>query len=429
MNPECPDPKSAAKTTLFRNRNYRFLLVADILTSPGYYIYILAVEWLMLSLNDSRSYLGFMLFSSALARLLFTIYGGIIADRLNRKLIILVTQWGEALVIASILLCYITDVISPIFLIAASFLFGIFSAFASPAYDSIITSIVDKTSLQRGNALLRMANQYSLIIGPIISSTLIVTIGFTGVFLFSLLTILTSSILVSCIQVPDQQSSKLSTSQWEDFKTSVVHIRKHRVLPIIMGLGFVTNFFVAGPLAIVVPILAKDILEGSAFVLGMLEVCLGLGFISSSIFISTQKPFKKPGLAILYSLFVVVLAYSALGFVQQLIPSMITLLLIGFFIQLINIPLFTYIQTNTEPNMIGKVMSLFISAASGLTPLSFAMVSYLLHLHIDIQLVIRISGIFLLVLTAGTFLISSIRNLTYEDSAAKKPEKDPGVSG
>ncbi|MDT2238895.1 MFS transporter [Paenibacillus larvae] len=143
MNPE---PKSATETTLFRNRNYRFLLVADILSSPGYYIYIIAVEWLMLTLYDSRSYLGLMLFSSSFARLLFTIYGGIIADRLNRKLIILVTQWGEAFIIAAILLCYIADVISPVFLIVASFLFGILSAFASPAYESIITSIVEKAA-------------------------------------------------------------------------------------------------------------------------------------------------------------------------------------------------------------------------------------------------------------------------------------------
>lgn len=427
MNPE---PKSATETTLFRNRNYRFLLVADILSSPGYYIYIIAVEWLMLTLYDSRSYLGLMLFSSSFARLLFTIYGGIIADRLNRKLIILVTQWGEAFIIAAILLCYIADVISPVFLIVASFLFGILSAFASPAYESIITSIVEKSSLQRGNALLRLANQYSLIIGPLISSTLIVTIGFVGVFSFSLLTILASSLLVSFIQVPDQQFSEHSTSQWDDFKASVTHIRKHQVLPILMVLGFVINFFVAGPIGVVIPILAKDILEGNAFVLGMLEVSLGLGFILGSITVSIRKPFNRPGLAILYSLLVMVLAYSALGFVQQLILSMFALLLVSFFIQLMNIPLFTYIQTNTEANMVGKVMSLFISVASGLTPLSFAMISYLLHLHIDIQLIIRIFGAFLIVITAGTFLISPIRNLTYENSpqGAKQPEKDQGVS-
>jgi len=70
------------------------------------------------------------------------------------------------------------------------------------------------------------------------------------------------------------------------------------------------------------------------------------------------------------------------------------------------VPLFTYMQMTTEANMIGKVMSMFLSVGTGLTPFSFVLISYLLHLHIDIQLIIRIFG---------AFLISNIRNLTYQD--------------
>lgn len=176
--------KATPQSGIWGNRNYRFFLTAALISSPGYFIYIIAVEWLMLTMYESRSYLGMMLFASTFARLLFMIYGGIIADRLNRRLVVLISQWSEMLLIASILACYLTDTLTPIFLIIVSFLFGIMDAFSGPAHSSMIVSITDKDSLQRANGLLSMAGQYSLIVGPLIGSTLIVTIGFAGVFCF-----------------------------------------------------------------------------------------------------------------------------------------------------------------------------------------------------------------------------------------------------
>lgn len=67
-------------------------------------------------------------------------------------------------------------------------------------------------------------------------------------------------------------------------------------------------------------------------------------------------------------------AYFSLGFVRHLPSSIVLLLIIGFFIQLINVPLFAYMQTTTEANMIGKVMSMFLSVGTGLTPFSFVLI-------------------------------------------------------
>ncbi|WCF06797.1 MFS transporter [Paenibacillus thiaminolyticus] len=369
---------------------------------------------MMLTLFESRSYLGIMVFSSALARLLFMLYGGIIADRLNRKLLVLLSQWGEMLLIGSILLCYLTGLLSPFFLIVVSFLFGILNAFSGPAYSSMITSLIDSDDLQRANALLRMANQYSLIVGPLLGSALIISLGFTGVFLSSLAVLLISSLLLNLVRLPLQGVDERSTTPWEDFRSSLEYIRMDRILPILMALGFIMNFFIAGPMGVLIPIMARDILDGNAFVLALLELSLGSGIILGSLAVSVKKTFIRPGFVILSSLILVVLAYGALGFVYQLVFAMCNIFIIGFSIQLANIPLFTYIQTNTEPRMLGRVMGIFLSAVTGLTPLSLALISYLFHQGIDIQLVIRIFGVFLLIITLGAFLISPLRKLSYK---------------
>lgn len=423
--------KATPQSGIWGNRNYRFFLTAALISSPGYFIYIIAVEWLMLTMYESRSYLGMMLFASTFARLLFTIYGGIIADRLNRKLVVLISQWSELLLIASILACYLTDTLTPIFLIIVSFLFGIMDAFSGPAHSSMIVSITDKDSLQRANGLLRMAGQYSLIIGPLIGSTLIISIGFTGVFLFCMAMLLISSLLIACVRTPPQQvESTRSTTPWEDFRASLAYVRGHRILPITTGIGFLMNFFIAGPMGVMIPIMARDILQGSAFVLAYLQISLGIGFILGALTTSLCKTFVRPGLIMLCFLAVVVLGYSALGFIHQFALAVCALFAIGYSIQLSNIPIFTYIQKTTEARMLGKVTAIMTSVSTALTPLSLALMSYLLHLGVELQSVVRVYGICLILITAGAFCITPLRTLTDKTSTVQQTNTvhEDGVS-
>ncbi|PZM62865.1 MFS transporter [Paenibacillus dendritiformis] len=423
--------KATPQSGIWGNRNYRFFLTAALISSPGYFIYIIAVEWLMLTMYESRSYLGMMLFASTFARLLFTIYGGIIADRLNRKLVVLISQWSELLLIASILACYLTDTLTPIFLIIVSFLFGIMDAFSGPAHSSMIVSITDKDSLQRANGLLRMAGQYSLIIGPLIGSTLIISIGFTGVFLFCMAMLLISSLFIACVRTsPQQVESTRSTTPWEDFRASLAYVRGHRILPITTGIGFLMNLFIAGPMGVMIPIMARDILQGSAFVLACLQISLGIGFILGALTTSLCKTFVRPGLIMLCFLAVVVLGYSELGFIHQFALAVCALFAIGYSIQLSNIPIFTYIQKTTEPHMLGKVTAIMTSVSTALTPLSLALMSYLLHLGVELQSVVRVNGICLMLITAGAFCITPLRTLSDETSAVKHKNtvQDDGVS-
>lgn len=422
--------KATPQSGIWGNRNYRFFLTAALISSPGYFIYIIAVEWLMLTMYESRSYLGMMLFASTFARLLFTIYGGIIADRLNRKLVVLISQWSELLLIASILACYLTDTLTPIFLIIVSFLFGIMDAFSGPAHSSMIVSITDKDSLQRANGLLRMAGQYSLIIGPLIGSTLIISIGFTGVFLFCMAMLLISSLLIACVRTsPQQVESTRSTTPWEDFRASLAYVRGHRILPITTGIGFLMNFLSPGDGS-------HDSDYGPGYFAGQrLRACLSADLAGHRIYTGSAYDLVVQNvcssrLIMLCFLAVVVLGYSALGFIHQFALAVCALFAIGYSIQLSNIPIFTYIQKTTEPHMLGKVTAIMTSVSTALTPLSLALMSYLLHLGVELQSVVRVNGICLMLITAGAFCITPLRTLSDETSAVKHKNtvQDDGVS-
>lgn len=103
---------------------------------------------------------------------------------------------------------------------------------------------------------------------------------------------------------------------------------------------------------------------------------------------------------------VVVLGYSALGFIHQFALAVCALFAIGYSIQLSNIPIFTYIQKTTEARMLGKVTAIMTSVSTALTPLSLAIMSYLLHLGVELQSVVRVYGICLILITAGAFCIT-----------------------
>lgn len=86
------------------------------------------------------------------------------------------------------------------------------------------------------------------------------------------------------------------------------------------------NFFIAGPMGVMIPIMARDILQGSAFVLACLQISLGIGFILGALTTSLCKTFVRPGLVMLCFMVVVVLGYTALGFIHQFALAICALL-------------------------------------------------------------------------------------------------------
>lgn len=380
------------KVPVTKNRNFMFLFIAALFSSPGYYVYLIGAEWLMLTLNDNRFYFGMLFLAASIPRLLLLTAGGIIADRFNKRTVLFLSDATRALLILVLIFLIWTDTVTALHLIGLAALFGISDAFSYPALNALTPTILGDDQLQRGNSLIQMTAQISPILGPALGGGMIALLGFAGVFSIAFGMLVLSSIAVLFISLPKEEAEIEKPTPWEDLKEGFRYARKNELVISVVIVAFFINFFFSGPLAIGLPIIVKDIFGGNALGLATIEIAMGIGALLGAIILATIK-LKKPGFALIGSLIILGALNIGTGFSMYLYVTAGLVCLMGFLTQLINIPLMTMLQQTTEKKMLGRMMSFLMTASTGLVPVSFLVTSSLLAAGVSIQTIIIVSGV------------------------------------
>ncbi|UFU00498.1 MFS transporter [Radiobacillus kanasensis] len=386
-----PDKDKSVAPNVFKNRNYLFLLIGAFFSAPGYYVYLIGAEWLMLSITDDRFFFGMLFFAASVPRLLLLTSGGVIADRFNKRTVLFLSDMSRAVLLLLLIILVWTDTIAVWHLIAMAVLFGISDAFSHPAMNSLTPTLLEDEQLQRGNSLMQMAQQISPILGPALGGSMIFLLGFKGVFIVSFIMLFLASLTV--LQIKIKETVEKSTKKpLEELKEGFMYMKQNKLLLHIMIMALFINFFFSGPLSIGLPIIVKDIFESNALGLTILECALGVGALSGAIVLASRKNLKRPGVVLLQCTFGLGLLYILTGASFNLIASACFVAIMGFMTQLVNIPLVTMLQQSTEKKMLGRVMSVLMTVSTGLIPVSYAVTSSLIAMGMNIQIIIATGG-------------------------------------
>ncbi|MFD1037673.1 MFS transporter [Virgibacillus byunsanensis] len=101
--------KQQVKLPVFKKRNFVLLFISALFSSPGYFVYLIGAEWLMLSLTDNRFYFGMLFLAASIPRLLLLTTGGLVADRFNKRTILFFSDLSRALLILALIIFIMTD--------------------------------------------------------------------------------------------------------------------------------------------------------------------------------------------------------------------------------------------------------------------------------------------------------------------------------
>lgn len=380
------------KFLLAKNRNFLFLLISAMFSAPGYYVYLLGCEWLMLTLSDNRVYFGMLFFAAAVPRLIFLTMGGLFADRLNKRTILFISDFSRAVLIGALLIFLWTDTVTSIHLIVLAALFGISDAFSYPALNALTPMLLPKAHLQRGNSIIQMAGQISPILGPALGGSLIALLGFTGVFSVALAMLLLASVTVLFIQLKEKKQDVQKVSAIAELKEGFQYARKNSLIVSIMIMAFFLNFFFSGPLSIGLPVIVKDIFQGTALSLATVEIAVGIGALVGAAVLAAIT-LKKPGKTMLAGLIAIGIFFLVTGFSTTLWQLASTVAVMAFTIQVVNIPIMTMLQQTTPKHMLGRMMSFLMTVSTGLVPISYAATAFLLAVGIPMQTIIIVSGV------------------------------------
>ncbi len=351
----------------FRYRDFALFWTGNFLSNVGTWMQNLALGWLILVRTNSPFLLGLNGFLGSAPSLVFSLPGGAIADRMNRRKLMIVTQ--TAMMLLALILAALTSfrVIKIGEILTISFLAGLASALNNPAYQALVPDLVEREDLVNAIALNSAQFNMSRTVGPTLAGLALGSLGAAGCFYLNTVSFLALIIALLAITVPPHPVQEGPTV-WGAMLEGLRFVGRNR--PIIILLSVPSFLSLLGlPFIILMPVFARDLLRVGASGLGYLMGGAGLGAVVAALTLATRNNAEHKGRFILGSATVFSLALILLARAHSFWWAFFLLVVLGVTmvgtLTLTN----TTLQVISPPEMRGRIMSLYNLSLLGLAPL------------------------------------------------------------
>ncbi|MBI4982340.1 MAG: MFS transporter [Candidatus Omnitrophica bacterium] len=372
-------------------RNFRIYWFGMLVSLIGTWIQAVAQSWLVFQLTNSAFLLGVVGFLSSVPVFVLSLFGGVLADRVNKRNILIFTQT------AFMLLAFVLAVLTYLKLITTgqimliAVLNGVVMAFDAPSRQSVVVELVGKKHLSNAIALSSVAFNSSRIIGPAIAGLLVSYIGMSGCFFVNGISFFAVIIALLLIKIDNGKVPNKNKKAWHDLIEGVVFIRNNRlILLLIMIVGVMSLFGVS--YVILMPIFANQVLNVGVRGLGVLMSGVGFGALIGALMLARLGDFRYKGKFLVGSIFIFSFSLIVFSLSRNYIFSIIVLSFLGgssvTAMALIN----TLLQTRVNDELRGRVMSMFMLTFAGIMPFGNLIAGSLSQI-IGVSSAVLVSGI------------------------------------
>lgn len=415
-----PDPRRA----LFANTNFRWLIGGGLLSMLGDQFTLLALPWLVLSIDRDTLVLGTVLALGSLPRALFILVGGAIVDRYSPKAVLLLTKWINAALLGLLAALVATGTASLPAVYALTLAIGLATAFSYPAGSAILPQALPAALLQPANGLFMGARQLMLLLGPLLAGLLVAggadpQLGRTGLalaFAFDALSFAVSALTLQRVQTA--AAARVQQPVLGAIAEALGACWRDRELRALFLYFAAIAFFVGGPIQVALPVLASERLPGGAAALGMMLAAHGLGALAGMAVAGLWPQWR---LATLGGTVLLIDATAAgvflvFGLVQAAWQGAALLLPLGALAGFVQVAVCSWLQHRIEPAMLGRSMALFMFIVMGLAPLAAAAAGAVLRV-LDVSELFTAAALCLLAVVAVGALCTPIRRIAYPATA------------
>ena len=332
-----PVPSAApAGGSLFNRRTFDLLsrgpfaryIAGDSISMVGLWMQTFAQGWVMTGLTSSALWLGTVTFASSVPMLALSMYGGSVADRHDKRRIIIVAQSVQVILAAAVGWLVMTHQIHIWHLITASFLLGITAAFEMPATNALVPELVDKEHISTAIAVDRSVFHGSRLIGPAVAGWLIGILGQASAFYANALSFLPSIAAIASIQPRPRGSDEEEEQRTSGMKAGIVYVRQDKPTLAMLGLMTANALWIFPFLGVMMPLYARDVIHLDSTHTGWLMAVSGAGaVVASACILLVPRPHRLPwmvagtaviavsmsGLALAQNFWVAIASLAALG--------------------------------------------------------------------------------------------------------------------
>ena len=367
-DPQPPLGPIARTFTALRYRNYRLLWIGAFLSTTGTFMQMLAQGWLVLQLTNSPLLLGLDAFLATGPMLLFSLVGGVIADRMERRRIMLMSQYfqmGFALILAGLVW---TDTVQVWHILLLSFLTGSAQSFSGPAYISLLPLLVKREDVANAVAMNSMQFNLARVIGPAIGGVVFALYGAEICFLVNGLSFVAVIISLSLIEMPPiHESVDRSRGILDEMRDGFRYVIHRPQLQLLTFLAF-AGTFLGMPLFTMLPVVVRDIFLLGPRELSIFQADYGIGSVIGALFVAATGYRARKGRTAIYLQLGFAVTLVAFAISRSVIASLIILFVAGMCIVSVISLYSSLVQLTTTDAMRGRVMSIFMLAFRGGMP-------------------------------------------------------------
>ena len=370
-----------------------------------------AQGFLVYELTHSSAYLGFVGFAAGIPTWLFMAYGGVVADRVRRRRLLVVTQ--TAMMILAFILAGLTfmHVVKPWHIILLAFSLGVANAFDAPARHAFVPELVEREDLTNAIALNSTIFNSATAVGPAVAGITYALFGPAWCFMINGLSFIAVIVALMLMKLKPLTRTTPLSSSWQDLKEGFRYVLSHPMIRAIIGLVMITSLF-GTSFAVLIPAWAVKILHGDAATNGWLQSARGIGALCGALLIASLGRFTFKGRLLTLGTFAFPVLLLAFSLVRWLPTSLAVIFAVGganlFIFNLAN----ALVQTLVTDSLRGRVMGLYSLTFFGFLPVGALWIGMMAeHFGEPVAIVVNAS-IMILFSTLIWMFVPRLRQLT-----------------
>jgi MFS family permease len=377
----------------FSYRDFRLMWSGACASSIGTWMQKVAQSWLVLNMSNSAFLLGLDTFLGEIPIFLFSLIGGVVADRIDRRRVLLASQFLQMGCATLLTFLVFFQVVQVWHILCLSFVTGLAQAFGGPAYQALVPMLVERHDLPNAIALQSIQFNVARVIGPVLAGIALTQLG--GVWCFGLnavsfLAPVISLLMLHIRYVPGPTGASVLKSMKEGFG----FILQQPAMTALIALAFIMTAL-AIPLLTFLPVFARDVFHGGPQVFTTFLVCSGVGSIVGALTVAALGNIPNKGRAALAMLVCLGAAMAAFSLSTSLVASCLLLFLSGAAMIAVFATISSLVQLITTDEMRGRVMSIYNVAFRGGMPFGSLTTGWLVPIFTAPH-VLAVNGVLLL---------------------------------
>ena len=376
----------------FQYRDFRLMWVGACTSSIGTWMQIVAQAWLVYDLSKSGFLLGLDMFLGGIPLFLFSLFGGVIADRFERRRVLLASQWVQMASAFTLTILVIFRLVHVWHILGLSFVSGFAQAFGSPAYLALIPTLVKKEDMPNAIALNSIQFNMATVIGPMLGGLAMAKLGNAWCFGLNGLSFVAPIVSLSMLHIriiPEKTSESVLDSMKEGFR----FIHRHGTMEALMVLAFAMTAL-GVPARTFLPIFAKQVFHRGPEMYTMCLSIAGVGSVLGALAVAALGNVAHKGRIALSTL--ILMGVGITGFaLSRSVPLTFALMflngasMVGVF-AMVN----SLVQLITTNEMRGRVMSVYSFAFRGGMPMGNLVAGWLVPIF-TAPTVVAVDGLLL----------------------------------